>query len=547
MPVEITGSLPNGPIRVTLTTSAPTAIVARAMNSGEPSPSLAVNTWTPGNVVVGNPLDQFYEGWEVDFASFYNAGLTRVIPRVMINTGGGTPPLWGGPGGGYAGPDAPDYFGADGQGYGVPGVSLWWDELPDPAVAPFGTSSNWTLLQFDPRVGFPLSYPFTSQLATPGADVRANIFDETIEDADLADVFAPFYSYLWAGVDGGAFGTAALRKLFLTISYAWDPDSRMGTSDGMGGYYPIVLPPDYPVNCARIDLLFFKPDAGHATALGSWDEKHPSFVSDTYTKNVVGTVAPKTINYWDVRYLGLNATGDFPQVLADAYTFGVTPPLGYAQYDQTIFVRFIHIVGATETITATHASGWTSLVLSQLGQWVTFRWSVLGWTILEQGVLDWYALSAPTTSCPVPDSLVAPAPSLALGGQSDVGQDIACITDVGATLSLARGIRNIGNAIARRLITPRGGLFYDPNYGLDVRAYLNAGFTASVRAQIQSDVASEVSKDPRVEGATVTVAQDLATAGMQIAILCELAEGPYEFVFGVSALTVELLKQQALA
>jgi hypothetical protein len=143
--------------------------------------------------------------------------------------------------------------------------------------------------------------------------------------------------------------------------------------------------------------------------------------------------------------------------------------------------------------------------------------------------------------------LIAPAPSLPRAGDSETGQDIACITDVGTSLSLARGPRNVGNALARRLITPRGGLFYDPNYGLDIRNYLNAGFTPQALAQGQSDVASEVSKDPRVEDPIVTVVSDLATASMQITITCELAEGPHEFVFGVSLLTVELLKQQALA
>lgn len=145
------------------------------------------------------------------------------------------------------------------------------------------------------------------------------------------------------------------------------------------------------------------------------------------------------------------------------------------------------------------------------------------------------------------DPLIAPAPSLERTGASDTGIDIDCIVDVGTSLSVARGTRNIGNALARRLTTPRGGLFYDPNYGLDVRNYLSAGFTPQALAQVQSDVASEVSKDPRVENPTVTVAPNIQAASMQIAVTCDLAEGPYEFVFGVSKLTVDLLKAEALA
>lgn len=145
----------------------------------------------------------------------------------------------------------------------------------------------------------------------------------------------------------------------------------------------------------------------------------------------------------------------------------------------------------------------------------------------------------------IPDP--APLPSLPRTDQVESGVDIDCIIDVGRSLTLAGGLRNLGNALARRLVTPRGGLFYDPNYGLDVRAFVNAGFTAQQLAQVQADIAAEVGKDERVENPQVTVVSNTQTGTMAITIVCELAEGPFQFLVTVNALTVELLRAEPLS
>lgn len=162
---------------------------------------------------------------------------------------------------------------------------------------------------------------------------------------------------------------------------------------------------------------------------------------------------------------------------------------------------------------------------------------------LDPGVLLRPSIAGRQPMTPQP----APLPSLARTDQVDSGVDIDCIIDVGQSLSLARGLRNLGNALARRLVTPRGGLFYDGNYGLDVRAFVNAGFTPQQLSQIQADIAAEISKDERVENPQVTVVSNTQTATMTITIVCELAEGPFQFLVAVSALTVELLSVEALS
>ena len=143
----------------------------------------------------------------------------------------------------------------------------------------------------------------------------------------------------------------------------------------------------------------------------------------------------------------------------------------------------------------------------------------------------------------VPDAVgtVPPSPTVA-----ERGDDINVRLDLpGRSFGLADGARNIGNALARRLTTPRGGLLYDPSYGTDVRNYLNAGFTPAQVARVKSEVAAEVMQDPRVS----SVAVDVTVAGagsMTITIEAELEEGPFEFVFVVDKLTVALLDARAL-
>lgn len=126
------------------------------------------------------------------------------------------------------------------------------------------------------------------------------------------------------------------------------------------------------------------------------------------------------------------------------------------------------------------------------------------------------------------------------------GDDIDVTSDLRRdSFTLAAGIRNIGNALARRLITPRGALTYDPSYGTDIRAYVNAGMTAQRFAQIASDVAAEVLKDFRLQAVDVDVTLG-GPSSIDLALLCDLAQGPFELVFRVDQLSVALLTVNSL-
>jgi hypothetical protein len=129
------------------------------------------------------------------------------------------------------------------------------------------------------------------------------------------------------------------------------------------------------------------------------------------------------------------------------------------------------------------------------------------------------------------------------GGDAELGQDIDCITDVGQSLAIASGLRNIGNALCRRL---QGPLFYDADYSdTDVRDFVSAGMTPGQLADLQGRITSTIIKDERIDNPTVTVTSNPQTGALSIAILCELATGPFTFLVAVDKLTVSLLEVQS--
>jgi hypothetical protein len=164
--------------------------------------------------------------------------------------------------------------------------------------------------------------------------------------------------------------------------------------------------------------------------------------------------------------------------------------------------------------------------------------------------LGYYEAAANNCPCPGASSVSVGeigavfAPSAV---DSKLGTDIDGIFDTGTMLTLASGLKNLGNALCRRLITPRGALFYDPEYGYDVRSFLNKGFTPDQLAAVQDQIAAEVEKDDRIQDATVTVVTDISAMSMQITIVAEISEGPYAFIISVDRVTARLLSAQEVS
>lgn len=125
---------------------------------------------------------------------------------------------------------------------------------------------------------------------------------------------------------------------------------------------------------------------------------------------------------------------------------------------------------------------------------------------------------------------------------SDFGTDLSCVTDLTPQCTVVSGRRLLAEAIARRLITPRGRLIGDPDYGTDITDLINDDVDATTIGAMRSAIVAECLKDERVVSAEVTItAPPGGTGSYKIDISLEDGDGPFPLTLDVSEVTVELL------
>lgn len=117
----------------------------------------------------------------------------------------------------------------------------------------------------------------------------------------------------------------------------------------------------------------------------------------------------------------------------------------------------------------------------------------------------------------------------------DFGTDIDCVTSIGPRFKLTSGFLNLAKALARRLITPRGTLDYAPDYGYDVRDWLNHDTGQASKFTLQAAIDAECQKDERVRSASSTVDTSVRDQ-LTITVAVDTAAGPFKFVTTVDKL-----------
>lgn len=91
--------------------------------------------------------------------------------------------------------------------------------------------------------------------------------------------------------------------------------------------------------------------------------------------------------------------------------------------------------------------------------------------------------------------------------------------------------------LLRRLTTRRGSLFYDADFGMDVRAWVNAGVTQQNLWELATLVKRELGKDERVSVATVTITPQV---GDVLLIKADIATSRGKFALVVEAGKLEV-------
>lgn len=123
------------------------------------------------------------------------------------------------------------------------------------------------------------------------------------------------------------------------------------------------------------------------------------------------------------------------------------------------------------------------------------------------------------------------------------GSDDYCISDLLLIDQLVLDPSQlVGQRIARRLTTPRGALALisdDPDFGLDVRQYVNAKLSNADISSAQSSIQSEILKDEQVQN--VAVSMVVSGGAVNISINGNTAIGPFTLTLNVNQLTASLV------
>lgn len=122
---------------------------------------------------------------------------------------------------------------------------------------------------------------------------------------------------------------------------------------------------------------------------------------------------------------------------------------------------------------------------------------------------------------------------------TDFGTDIATpgLLDIDPYFIEVSGVDALGQALGRRLVTPRGSLEGDPAYGYDLRTHLNDD--SPDVGTIGAEVAAELLKDERVARARASATFDGSTLTVSVDALTAL--GPFRLTLDVSAVSTSLL------
>lgn len=122
--------------------------------------------------------------------------------------------------------------------------------------------------------------------------------------------------------------------------------------------------------------------------------------------------------------------------------------------------------------------------------------------------------------------------------------DVHCVEDFLPHMPTVTGRLAHAQRLARRLVTPRGRFKFWPNFGTDMRQFINSKTPASAIARA---AAAECLKDEQTESVTVEVLPLDGATGFTLQIEVTDAEGPFTFTMPISQAKILLIELQKAA
>lgn len=124
---------------------------------------------------------------------------------------------------------------------------------------------------------------------------------------------------------------------------------------------------------------------------------------------------------------------------------------------------------------------------------------------------------------------------------TDYGTDIAGVTGLDASLGIVSGNTCLVQCLARGLLTQRGTYPGAPNWGEDLRGWLNDTMTPTRLLALRSATINQLEKDERVISARVAASFDSTSGILSVHCQVEAGAGPFTMTLAVTQVTVALL------
>lgn len=126
---------------------------------------------------------------------------------------------------------------------------------------------------------------------------------------------------------------------------------------------------------------------------------------------------------------------------------------------------------------------------------------------------------------------------------SYLGTDAATDSDGDVSLDLdeASGTAVVTADLIARLTTPFGSLWYDADYGYDIRGLLNDSLSAADAARVQSRIAQQCRADDRVATASASVTGSGRSLSIRVRVTLVGEDETLELVASVDDITGEIL------
>lgn len=132
---------------------------------------------------------------------------------------------------------------------------------------------------------------------------------------------------------------------------------------------------------------------------------------------------------------------------------------------------------------------------------------------------------------------------------SVLGTDIRVLGDLDENEDLAEELECVAQDLINGWTQPTGiadGTEEGAQWGENLPSYLNSGLTPDLVFAVQVALEVQAERDDRIDRCVVTITTDRSTGETTIAAVCFIHGQPYQFTFGVSDSTLNLLQVSEL-